>query len=314
MSATARVLIWGAVGDALGVPYENHIKPEPPLVMSGRGIQMAPGEWSDDTSMGLAVAMAALRHPELDDGFYDDTAALFMRWATDCGKGIGSQTSAVTRATREAGGGARAMYQASREYASRHEAAAGNGALMRTAVVGCLSDDRDTVAEVAEKVARLTHWNDSCVDSCVLWSEAIRSARLTGQVQMSEGLDLLPEARRDQWAELIAEAEEKPREEFVRNNGWTVRAFQESWAIALRSASAERAVKSAILAGGDTDTIAAISGSLVGLLHPLDKVPRQWLELLHGWPELDAATLAVIGRRIDEGRQAQKAAAGADRA
>lgn len=303
MCSTARILLWGAIGDALGVPYEGQVRPELPLVMSGRtGFQMAPGEWSDDTSMTLGIAVAAARFPDLGQEFLEGVVRMFVKWAGDCGKGIGAQTAAVTRRTRERGISSTTMFQAAREYSASHPTAAGNGALMRTSVVGCLTDDRDHAAVLADHIARLTHAHDSCSDSSVLWTEAVRRARLTGELNMEDGLDLIPASRRDQWAQLIADVDTSQTEDFTRSNGWTVHAFQESWSLVKRSESALRAVKAAVWNGGDTDTIAAITGSLAGAVHRDEPLLRKYTDILHGWPGMTSDDVTKLGQAIDRAR------------
>ena len=60
----AGVLLGGACGDALGVPYEFAAPPPAGVLaeMTGGGLgDFAPGEWSDDTSMAVAIAEVAAR-------------------------------------------------------------------------------------------------------------------------------------------------------------------------------------------------------------------------------------------------------------
>ena len=47
-------------------------------------------------------------------------------------------------------------------------------------------------------------------------------------------------------------------------------------------------------AGGDTDTVAAIAGSLAGALVGASALPAEWLDLLHGWPGIGASELASL--------------------
>ena len=52
--------------------------------------------------------------------------------------------------------------------------------------------------------------------------------------------------------------------------------------------------------GNDTDTVAAIAGSLAGALHGATAVPLSWQRMLHGWPGLrvdDLTALAVLATR-----------------
>lgn len=98
------VLLATAAGDALGVPYELATPPAPGVLaaMTGGGLDIfAPGEWSDDTSMAVAIAEVAatgadLRTPEALDSIADG----FLRWYDGGPPDIGIQTRAVLGATR----------------------------------------------------------------------------------------------------------------------------------------------------------------------------------------------------------------------
>ncbi len=51
---------------------------------------------------------------------------------------------------------------------------------------------------------------------------------------------------------------------------------------ALRSTTSfEDAIRAAIDVGGDTDTVAAVTGGLAGAYHGLDAIPVRWTEPLH---------------------------------
>lgn len=117
------VLLGTAVGDALGVPYEfESIRlpaEESPRMLGGGLGDFAPGEWSDDTSMALAVAQAAATGADLtSDAGLDMVAAGFLRWFDTDPPDVGNQTRAVLSQVRglpEAGLGA-AMTAASAAY------------------------------------------------------------------------------------------------------------------------------------------------------------------------------------------------------
>ena len=46
--------------------------------------------------------------------------------------------------------------------------------------------------------------------------------------------------------------------------------------------------------GGDTDTVAAIAGALLGAAYGASAVPAEWRNVVHGWPNLDADGLAQL--------------------
>jgi ADP-ribosylglycohydrolase len=62
-----------------------------------------------------------------------------------------------------------------------------------------------------------------------------------------------------------------------------------------------KAVESVIRLGGDTDTVAAITGALVGARVGKAGIPKEWLDRYIDWPR-SVAHLEEIGRRLAEGK------------
>lgn len=322
----AGVLLGLASGDALGVPYEFGRPPgaEEYAAMTGGGLgDFAPGEWSDDTSMAVAVAEVAATGADLaTEPALDAVAEGFLRWHRSGPADIGVQTSAVLgaaarRLTRGEAGASRVMGEEAAAYAARHAHSAGNGALMRTAPVALAHlGSRTACAEAARAVARLTHADPLAGDSCVLWCEAIRVAVLEGRIDVTAGLDLVPDERRESWAGWLADAadvernraERVPGERFSPN-GFTVAALQAA-AAAITSTEAppeepgagsfaclhlQEALHAAVRIGHDTDTVAAIAGALLGARWGASAVPWRWRRAVHGWPGRDSRDLVSLG-------------------
>lgn len=318
----AGVLLASAAGDALGVPYEfNHPPKASELAeMKGGGLgNFAPGEWSDDTSMAVAIAQVAATGADLTSAeALDAIASGFLRWFNDGPPDVGIQTSAVLNGTAALAapgtpGLAEVMRHEAAAYSRQHPHSAGNGALMRTAAVALAHlDDREHLARAARLVAELTHADPLVGDSCVLWCEAIRVAALEARIQVTAGLDLLPDERRKQWASWLDEAQTRPAGDF-RPNGFTVTALQAAVAAIDSTPSGwpyeclhlQAALHAAVRIGDDTDTIAAIAGGLLGARWGASAVPWRWRRAVHGWPGLDGrdlvslATLAVNGGHPD---------------
>lgn len=299
----AGVLLGQACGDALGVPYEFAAPPVGPAAMVGGGLgPYAPGEWSDDTQMAVVVARVAASGADLrGDAALDEVAEGFLAWARAGASDIGMQTRAVLgdaeRADPALPSGGR-VAQAAAALHARTGRTAGNGALMRTSVVGLVDlGSREATAEAATAVAALTHPDPLAAESCVLWCEAVRTAVTTGAAEVADGLDLLPPGRRDAWAAWIAEATTRPPAAFAPN-GFTVTALQAAWSAVVASRSAatpfEDGLQAAVLAGDDTDTVAAIAGGLLGALHGASAVPPRWRADVHGWPGLRADDLIEL--------------------
>ena len=141
------VLLGQAFGDALGVPYEFKptlaagVRP----VMSGGGLgAYRPGEWSDDTQMALCIAQVAARANLASPVALDRIAERFFDWLRSGATDVGNLTRAVLGdAERRRGPAAQRCRQAAMSYLGTHlDNAAGNGALMRTGVVGQLDARR----------------------------------------------------------------------------------------------------------------------------------------------------------------------------
>ena len=305
------VLLGQAIGDALGVPYEFGPRIavcEARMVGGGLG-PYAPGEWSDDTQMAICIAQVTATGADLrTDAGLDAVAQGFLDWQAKGASDIGAQTSTVLSAARRSTGPvARRMTDASRAAATSGRA--GNGALMRTSVVGLVAlDGPRATADVAARVAALTHADERCVEACVLWSEAVRIAVTEGRLDVRAGLPLLSQERRGEWAALIDDAETQPPVTFGRN-GYTVTALQAAWAAihATRNTEGpdhvEAALQAAIAIGHDTDTIAAIAGGLLGARYGVSGLPSDLARRVHGWPGLRGRDLVGLATATATGKR-----------
>ncbi|MDQ3432236.1 MAG: ADP-ribosylglycohydrolase family protein [Actinomycetota bacterium] len=300
----AGVLLGQACGDALGVPYEfgsTTLRPgeEPQMIGGGLG-HYSPGEWSDDTQMAVCIAEVAAEGADLSGGeALDRIAAAFTAWYASGPADIGVQTSTLLGQVHRAGRtGHQTMLEASRRLHERTGRTAGNGALMRTGVVGLTRlDDRNATAASARAAAQLTHWDPLAGDSCVLWSEAVRRAVTEGVLDLSGGLDLLPVERRQDWAGWVRQSKESDPTAF-RANGFTVTALQAAWSAITHTDTGDgspshlvRALHTAIGIGHDTDTVAAIAGALLGARYGVSAIPFALRRTVHGWPGLRARGL-----------------------
>jgi len=298
------VLLGLACGDALGVPYEfDHLTlgaDEEPAMLGGGLGGFQPGEWSDDTSMALGVAEGLSAAGSLEERL-DAIAGRFLDWFRTSPPDVGIQTKAVLGGLTNVDdtGIGSAMTAAATTYARQHPHAAGNGALMRTAPVALAHlDDRAACAGAARAIAALTHADPDVADSCVLWTEAVRLAATGGSIDLAAGLDLV-----DDPAGWLAVLEDAVTGDLMRlrPNGWTVRTLQVAYgAIHRAELDLERALTLAIRVGDDTDTVAAVAGSLLGAHHGASALRRQWLDAIHGWPGYTAADLRRVALQLVE--------------
>jgi len=310
----AGVLLAMAAGDALGAGYEFG----PPLAddvdvrMAGGGsFGWAPGEWTDDTSMAVAIAEVSAEGFDLrSTGAQDRIAARWIDWAADAAD-VGIQTRQVLSAASRGGTGSVAtrVRSAASALHERTGKTAGNGSLMRTAPVAlAYLDDPDALVEAAHALSSLTHADPEAGEACALWCLAIRHAVLEGTF---DGLRLavaaLPANRRDVWSARLDAAEERPPSSFT-HNGWVVEALQGAWSAISRTPVPNRdadgtypadhlrlSLEAAVRGGRDTDTVAAIAGALLGARWGASAVPSAWRRVLHGWPNLRGRDLIRLG-------------------
>lgn len=199
------VLLATAAGDALGAPYEfgPPLAADHRLAMTGGG-PWAPGEWTDDTAMAIAIAETAATGADLRESDAQDR--IVARWAgwARVAKDVGVQTRTVlSRASTAA-----AARQAAAQQHAQTGHTAGNGSLMRTGPVAlAYLDDEDGLAQAATQISELTHFDPEAGEACVLWCFAIRHAVLVGELDVRVGLNRLDPDRRAVWAERIETAE-----------------------------------------------------------------------------------------------------------
>ena len=289
--ATGAVL-GSAAGDALGAGYEfTNPAPDQEIAMiGGGGFGWAPGEWTDDTQMAVAILdVIATGSRDLDA-----IASNFLTWYSAGPADVGIQTSSVlgSAAVPED------LADAAAAFMEANPRSAGNGALMRTAPVALAAlDDRTEIARLAGSIASLTHAHPDSVAACVLSSLAIQEAITTAkpdqvfdwEAAVRNGLEHVSEDRRERWDELVTEAVTGPPGLF-NPNGWVVTAFQAALSAIVNtpvpveqpSDHLRDALVAAVRIGHDTDTVAAIAGALLGSRWGTGAIPDEWNTVIHG--------------------------------
>ena len=281
-------------------------------MVGGGGFGWEPGEWTDDTSMAIAIAQVAATGADLrEEEALDSIVRQWHEWSQSA-KDVGVQTrSVLSRAGRH---GISAQ-TARTESAALHEITgrtAGNGSLMRTAPVAlAYLDDEAELAEAARSLSELTHYDPEAGDACVLWCVVIRHAVLTGELDVRIGLQHIDADRRDLWAKRLDVAGASSPSDFT-NNGWVVEALQGAWSAITTTpvpAMIRPRASSALITcawhwtpryrgGGDTDTVAAIAGGLLGAAYGASAVPAEWRRVLHGWPGMRTRDLVELASAI----------------
>lgn len=281
MERIVGAVVGSAVGDALGAPFEFG----PPGAFSARfprpgaGGEMCggggwdPGEATDDTQMAVLVADSLLWCGGLD---LPDIFGRFQRWAAADPKDIGLQTEDVLTNGMPWDLAAAVHFQVNLY-------AAGNGSLMRasTSAVHFAPDGQSATMDAARRIAALTHGDRAAWEGTAVFHELVRVA-LDGADPLRalpDVLDLVHPDHRPRYATVLA-ADWHP--DLATEFNGAVWPCLGSAVWALRSTDGfEEAIRAAIDLGGDTDTVAAVTGGLAGARYGVDAIPARWTETLH---------------------------------
>lgn len=278
---TAGAVIGSAVGDALGGPFEfgpagafsaRFPAPGAHGEMCGGG-GWDPGEATDDTQMAVLVAESLLERGGLD---LPDIFGRFQRWAASEPKDIGLQTEDVLTNGMPWDLAAGIHFQVNRR-------AAGNGSLMRaaTSAVYFARGGQQATMDAARRIAALTHGDRAAWEGTAVFHELVRVTLddVEPLAALPEIVDLVHPDHRPRYATVLA-ADWHPDQATEFNGAVWPCLGSAVWALRT-TASYEDAIRAAIDLGGDTDTVAAVTGGLAGAYYGLDAIPTRWTEPLH---------------------------------
>ncbi|MCS0636148.1 ADP-ribosylglycohydrolase family protein [Streptomyces sp. LP05-1] len=272
-------VLGSAVGDALGAPFEFGPPgaraarfPDGPGELCGGG-GWDPGEATDDTQMAVLVGESLLEREGLDPA---DIFDRFRRWAAAEPKDLGLQTEQVLTSGEP-------WHRAAEAHFRMTGHAAGNGSLMRasTSAVYFAPDGQAATTAAARRIAALTHGDPAAQEGTAVLHELVRVA-LDGDDPLTavpDALALVHPAERDRWATVLA-ADWHPDRATEANGAVWPCLGSALWALRT-TGSLPQALAAAVDLGGDTDTVAAVTGTLAGAVYGAEALPRRWTAALH---------------------------------
>lgn len=275
-----------AIGDALGLgtefmsktevreKYPGGLKEYSQIIRDYHRAKFQPGSWSDDTDMMLCIANAIIE----DKGINLHTIARnFKQWVyAPETRGVGQTTLKVLSIA---------------EYVEKpHQVAeliwrmtrtknAANGSVMRTAIIGL---KKENVAQAAEDVCKLTHFDPRCVGSCVIVSEIINHL-IWHDEQLSYSQIMTIGNKYDKSiAEYIDKAYYNGIEGLELDEpssiGYTLKALGSALWCLFHANDFEEGLLRVVNEGGDADTNAAVACAMLGAKFGYTSIPQKYTD------------------------------------
>lgn len=285
------ILFGVAVGDALGVPVEFKTReylinnPVNSMLEYGTHSQLA-GTWSDDTSMTLCLAEALT-----EENFeLNSVGKNFQKWAHEAYWSARGEVFDIGNTTYEAINNLSNVDNA--KYAGLTDVGSnGNGSLMRISPLLIISYNKSNIKRynLTKKVSSITHGHSTSIISCFYYLEFLRQILFKHRDKYDMYQFIKPRIKHTLKFKLISTGQIKPfdrllngdihklPESDIRSDGYVLSALEASVWCLLNTESYEEAVLKAVNLGSDTDTTAAITGALAGLLYGYGNIPEKWI-------------------------------------
>ena len=301
-------LIGAAVGDSLGATVDDLSRDEVrerfgvhrELVGGGR-LNLKAGEVGDDTRLAFVVAKSLAENNETDAR---DIATRMVEYINNgsVGRGIGPTTRSVLAALKPK---AKDLFAPARKVWEQHGGdIAGSGCIARVIPAGLLR--RVQFRELIEDtiiIARLTHWDQRCVDAAIAFNFGI--SYLTSGKDPSKLLfktwRFLADARTSKdYRETVGEDEASQdmvkylkavndiSYDELQANGMAIETTQAAYWLTLNAIDFEEGLVRAVNLGGDAATLGAVAGALLGARFGVQAIPERWIESLQMREELEA--------------------------
>lgn len=285
-------LLGTAAGDAIGLPFEG-MSPRriakfgiPPLrhrLLFGNGMI------SDDSEHACMVAQCLISSGKNPQRFASHLAWRMRWWVAALPAGIGLGTL-------------RAMIKLWLGFNANHSGVftAGNGPMMRSGIIGvACADDINRMQELVTISTRITH-TDPRADRAafiIAWAASLASQSkpitaeqltevLPGLIEFDEELETLireavDSAQRNETA--MAFCQRTGMHKGV--SGYCYTTLKVVLQVCLRYPDDfQQAMTEIVQCGGDTDTVAAIAGSIIGAGVATEGIPADWIGHIREWP------------------------------
>lgn len=275
-----------AVGDAFGVPVEtldrDSVRKLNLKDMTTGVHNVLKGTWSDDTSMVIATMESISNNNGNID--YDDIMNNFIKMknngeytSTGVMFDIGSTT---TKALNNYIIDKDILKCGSKEFLAN-----GNGSLMRILPFSlyCIMNnlDDETTKEIINTASSLTHAHDISKMGCYIYTEYLRSIIsmknpfIAFESILEKDYNCYSKEAKEAYSRLLDETFVEIEENDISSKGYIVDTLESMFYSIINSDDFESSILTAVNLGNDTDTIAALTGSITAIIYK-GVIPQRW--------------------------------------
>ena len=278
------------VGDMLGVPVEFSLREDrdedPVKELRAYGTYHQPfGSWSDDSSLMFCLIDAVCRGYSAEKlsenmiAYYKDGRFTPNGTVFDIGNSTRAAIENMMKGVppEKCGGTA--------------ESDNGNGALMRILPLAFISKNKteDELTALVAQVSSLTHAHPRSVLACIFYTVFAKKL-FEGETKDSAygfAAELVEKLCRNEYKTearmfrgILSKTVISLNREQISSTGYVIDTLESVLWVLYHSDSYKEAVLNAVNLGGDTDTIAGLTGGLAGIEYGYEGIPQNWLQMI----------------------------------
>lgn len=320
-----------AIGDAMGARYEFKKVRYDTIDLEDMGkpgisnFNMEPGQWTDDTSMGLCLADSLL----MNNGKLEqhDLMRRFLCWWHG-GYNNAFRFNKIPRHSVGLGGNISQSFIRYKQYQEKETGAgdentSGNGSIMRNAAIPiCFHHEINIACENARKQSLVTHQGLEAKECCSLLTHIIvkifKGEKLSDILNnlgktfetkvksvkylansMQEGTDI-----NRNWNWRINGQYKYSPERAKKKPGYVGSYAMDNMAMSLNILYNTNNFRDALIKivniRGDSDSVASVVGQIAGAYYDVESIPGDWIEAINKWDDGEIALRGYMLARLHD--------------
>ena len=318
-----------AIADSMGHRFEFSPVKYDTITLEDMGhgpggkFRLLPGQWTDDTSMGLCLADSLI----MKNGEYDahDLMHRFLSWWY-CGYNNAFRLDKNRSSSVGLGGQISGSFMYYIQHPNKKTIygdinSSGIGSIMRNAAVPiCYHNNIEKAMEVAKEQSLLTHQGNEAAECCRLLTYIIIQILNREKQKLNDIIDNLEKFETPVNSVKCLASSKEESEDPDRDWNWKKKEFKYSptrskkqpgyvgsyamdgMAMALHIIYYTTSFKEAVIKvanlGGDSDSVGSVVGQIAGAYYGIENIPSEWVETVSRWDNFEIALRGYILQKI----------------